>query len=118
MTVCETYVGDLDAPPFSWDGGDWNSNCPQAISTLFPPQRSHYNAAFHAFIKEHDLEFRQTDYGCWVARVTRDQIVEFIASTYEGCDDLPWVRETLPKIRQQVVGLNPTKLYALVAREF
>ena len=32
MTYCSTYIGDLAAPSFKWNGGDWNGNIPRGFN--------------------------------------------------------------------------------------
>ena len=118
MTVCSVYVGSLEDPKFKWDGGDWSGNAPRSISPSFPPMSQHYNGNFHDWVGITGVECRQTDYGAWVARVTKPQISEFITKCYKGDEDLPWVKDDLKEIREFVATLDDVRVYGLVATEW
>ena len=118
MTICDTYIGVLDSPGFSWDDGDWSGNAPAALSPLFPPEENHYHGDFHAWVKATGIECRQTDYGCWVARVTKAQLREYLAAVYGPTRDLPWVGNRLQAVEAFVGGLDDDRVYALVATEW
>jgi hypothetical protein len=118
MTICTVYVGDLNSPEFHWEGGDVNNNIPGRLSDEFPPFHEHYNVYFHAWVRRTGVECRQTDFGGWVARVTKQQILDFIAEGYAGDEELSWVVNRLPGLKAFVDGLSPEGLYALVATEF
>jgi hypothetical protein len=82
MTMCSTYIGDLDDLSFAWDGGNWNGNVPRAISRDFPPVSRPYvdaRRAFHDWVAISGVKCKQTDFEGWVAVVTRRQIEDFIA---------------------------------------
>lgn len=118
MTDCSVYVGDLEDPTFKWKGGDWNGNVPARLSPTFPPMRGSYNAVFHHWLGEKGIECEQTDFGGWVARVTKSQIIDFIAEAYRGGEDLPWVAHDLPALRRFVETLQDGHDYGLVATEW
>ncbi len=118
MTVCVVYVGDLDDPSFKWEGGDWNGNVPARLSPAFPPMTQHYNADFHAWVKAVGVKCEQTDFGAWVACVTKSQIMDFITQVYRGKEDLPWVLDRIKDLNDFVAELKCTKVYGLVATEW
>jgi len=64
------------------------------------------------------IDCKQTDYGGWVAKVNKSQIEDFIAKTYGGDGDLPWVQDRLPQLKTFVAGLDERRIYALVATEW
>ena len=118
MTSCSVYLGSLEDPKFEWSGGDWNGNTPSAIFTEFPPMGRHYNGDFHAWVNISGVECKQTDYGGWVARVTKFQIIDFVAQVYAGKEDLPWVKQPLEAVNEFVATLDEKRVYALVATEY
>ncbi len=118
MTVCVVFVGDLDDPTFKWEGGNWNGNVPARLSPEFPPMTQHYNADFHTWVKAVGVKCEQTDFGTWVACVTKAQITDFITLVYRGKEDLPWVVESLKDLKMFVAELSDTKGYGLVATEW
>ncbi len=118
MTTSIVYVGDLKDPNFRWKGGDWDGNVPARLSPEFPPMSGNYNEPFHAWVKTKGITCAQTDFGGWVARVTKSQIFEFIAEAYRGNEDLPWVKVSLPDLKQFVGTLLTEHEYGLVATEF
>lgn len=118
MTICDVYIGNLEDPKFKWDGGDWNGNTPRSLSPDFPPMSQHYNRDFKDWVAVTGVECRQTDYGAWVARVTKTQIIEFITKCYKGQEDLPWVKDDLKVLKQFVTTLDENLVYGLVATEW
>jgi hypothetical protein len=124
------YIGDLDDPQFSWDGGDWSGNIPKGIGPDFPPNRRQDYGAFHAWVELKKCDWKQTDWGANVARVTKAEILDFIEFCYR--DDpsymdpermLHWKGEAylvnqLLEVRRFVSTLDDEKLYALVACEY
>ena len=118
MTICDVYVGDLKDPKFRWKDGDWSGNVPARLSPEFPPLHPHYNAPFHAWVKANGVACEQTDFGGWVARVTKSQILEFITEAYRGNEELPWVANRLPELRRFVETLRENREYGLVATEW
>ena len=110
MTFCSTYLGDLEDPTFKWDGGDWNGNIPSSIGPIFPPEPEHYNGRFHSWVEKARVPCKQTDFDGWVARVNKQQILEYISYCY-GEDDSARLR----KLIKFVNTLDDSKIYGLVA---
>jgi hypothetical protein len=115
MTYCSTYIGDLADPAFHWDGGDWNGNIPRGISPAFPPLRTpnNYNRKFHDWVSRTKVTCKQTDYGGWVARVGKAQLLDFIQYCYGSETD-----EAVNKLIELVNSLEDAGQYALVAEEY
>jgi hypothetical protein len=83
MTYRDVYIGDLDDPNFHWDGGNWRiGNIPRRKSPFFPSVMAVPFWSLLRKIKAGELDGKQTDWGGWVARATKKQIHEFIASVY------------------------------------
>lgn len=78
----------------------------------------HYNADFHAWVKMVGVKCEQTDFGAWVACVTKVQIMDFISHVYRGKEDLPWVVDRLKDLKMFVAELSHKKDYGLVATEW
>ncbi len=117
MTICEVYVGDLKDLGFKWQGGNWNGNIPARLSPIFPPLPGNYNRAYDAWVSSEGVETRQTDFGGHVARVTKLQILEFIAASYFN-EDSSEAQAGIHDLRHFVNGLAENQLYALVATEW
>ena len=115
MIYCSTYIGDLADPSFNWDGGDWNGNIPRGISPAFPPAPTpnSYNKKFHDWVAGTKVTCKQTDYGGWVARVGKAQLLDFIRYCYGSDGD-----EAVNKLIKFVNSLEDTGQYALVAEEY
>jgi hypothetical protein len=62
-------------------------------------------------IVEGRLEGRQVDWGSWVAKAKRAEILTFVEEVY--VDD----PASLDAVRSFVEGVNPNETYALVASE-
>lgn len=118
MTVCVVYVGDLADPTFKWEGGDWNGNVPARLSPEFPPMAESYNEAFHAWVKVKGVRCEKTDFGGWVACVTKSEITEFITEVYSGSEALPGVADRLTELLAFVGTLDEDVRYGLVATEW
>lgn len=130
MTSCAVYVGDLNDPAFDWEGGSWESNIPARMSMDFPSEREHYNGIYRRWVEEKFIDCKQTDFGGWVARVTKAQIEDYLAYCYDSDPSytekrrmLEWRGkyyqvEKLIEIRAFLKGFDNQKLYALVATEF
>ncbi len=78
----------------------------------------HYNADFHAWVKAVGVKCEQTDFGAWVACVTKVQIVEFITQVYMGKESHPSVGERLKDLDNSITNLKANKTYGLVATEW
>jgi hypothetical protein len=110
MTYCSTYIGDLDHPEFKWEGGDWSGNIPPRLGPVFPPGPKHFHATFDAWVGQTGVINKQTDFDGWVARVTKPQLLEFIAFCY-GEE----VTEAVQTLIAFVNKLDETKEYGLVS---
>lgn len=130
MTQCTIYVGDLNDPRFSWNDGDWNGNTPRALTTAFPPRRRSYGFAdYFEWLKGRGIAHQQTDWGAFVAKVTRADIVAFIAFCYDSdtsyndpAQMLRWKGKAylvakLKRLKKEVRALKDDCVYGLVAME-
>lgn len=117
MTICEVYVGNLKDTGFKWEGGNWNGNIPARLSPIFPPLTGNYNRTYASWLSSVGVESRQTDFGGHVAKVTRSQILDFIASSYAN-ECAPEERERVNDVTQFVNTLLEDQFYALVATEW
>ena len=69
MTSFDLYIGDLDDPNFHWEGGGWNGNSPRGATDV------HVGVDRFTFGKfTNKINCKQTDWGCWVARLRREEI--------------------------------------------
>ena len=118
MTTTDIWIGRLEDPPFSWQGGDWNGNTPKAISPHFPPISQSKAGRYADWLKAGSIDDMQTDWGAWVAKATGAQLVQLLELVYEGDEELPWVVCDLPELKAFVKTLDPKKLYALVTAEW
>src|SRR5207237_9627937 len=120
MSFLDVYIGDLEDPSFHWDGGNWNGNVPTRLSPFFPDG----DRIRHVMLKRIDSKVydgKQTDWGGYVAKVTKQQIKDLIEEKY--CDHewykdpspMPHMLQALQKLRSFVDSLNDRKLNALVA---
>lgn len=130
MTMCRIYVGNLADPKFSWDEGDWNYNAPVALSPSFPPRsNSYFFADFFEWVKKKKVTHKQTDWGTTVARVTKAEILDFIAFCYDSDPSyndpgkmLKWegkayLVKQLQLLKKSVAALDARRTYGLVVME-
>ena len=125
MSYCDVYIGLLDDPNFSWDGGNWEGNCPRCLSPFFPPVGPAYGAWSVVIqrIEQGIYDGKQVDWGGFVARVTRFEIEKLIIELYENQSDygpdsqLPHLKKQLEELKEYVRALSTTEKYALVASE-
>jgi hypothetical protein len=123
VTIHNIYVGDLADPNFHWEGGDWNGNVPRPLGPSFP------GAGFGMYCRVMDAarsgryDGKQTDFGGWVLKVRRQQILDLIEEWY-GHDPwytdpakMPHLFQQLQDLRAFVLSLDPEATYALVAWE-
>ena len=125
MTFYETYVGDLKDEtdePFSLENGDWGGHFPSRMSILFPPEprgKSPFSIILGRVFQK-IYKGAQTDWGTWVAVVSKQDITDFLSDVY-GDEPEPLHMEHLNKqlteLREFVAGLDENKHYALVAQE-
>jgi len=101
MTSYDLFIGDLDDPNFSWEGGNWNGNSPRGATGVHVGVDL---STFHKFTSMIDaLQGKQTDWGCWVARLKKEEV--------EG------VLSDLGVTGLGVETLEDGKMYGLVALE-
>ena len=122
MSFLDVYIGDLSDPSFHWDGGNWNGNVPTRLSPFFPDGHRVRRAMLDR-IDSGSYEGKQTDWGGYVAKVTKKQIKDLIKEQY-GDDDchkdptpMPHMVQALQELRDFVDSLDEQKLHALVATE-
>jgi hypothetical protein len=108
----DVYIGDLDDPDFHRDGGDWSGNIPKRKSPFSPPTEPFWTLIEK--IRTGELEGKQTDWGGWVARVTKQEIQRFMADVFGGD---PCSRGVYTELCDFVASLDDNKQYALVASE-
>jgi len=121
MTYLDVYIGDLNDPDFKWEGSKESSNCPKRISPFFPPNtpKSVWDAVVD-LTKSDKFEGKQTDWGCFVIKMTKKQIKDFIAEFYGKNKkfDLKHLQKQMNELLNFIEGLDDKKQYALVASEF
>lgn len=117
MSFYDMYIGDLQDPTFHWEGADWNGNVPHRLSPFFPPgYSSGLKNPFWALINKIEtnaFDGKQTDWGGWVARINKDQLLAFIDQLYGDYEQ----SSSLKGLRAYVATLDPEKQCALVAAE-
>jgi len=122
VSYFDVYIGDLGDASFRWDGGDWNGNVPVPISPFFP-EGGRVWAALVDRIDDGTYDGKQTDFGGYVAKVTKQQIIQFIHEQYTNHDwyrssgPMPHMYERLQELRRFVDTLDDRKQHALVATE-
>jgi hypothetical protein len=117
MTVCEVFVGDLKDPTFKWDGGNWNGNIPARLSPIFPPLPGNYNRTYEEWVAKVGAKSKQTDFGGQVAKVTKSQIEQFVATVYRD-DDRARHTESFAELAAVIAALDDKQTYGLVATEW
>src|ERR1700674_2731718 len=86
VTYRDVYIGKLSEGPDPLDwGGDWNGNLPASESPLFPPHGADPFSQLITRIKDGRFSGKQVDWGGWVAKVSKAEILRYIAEIY--CDD-------------------------------
>lgn len=121
MSFLNVYIGDLSDPKFSWENGNWDGNIPTRTSPFFPTRTAF--SKLIDMIEEGKLEGKQTDWGGWTAKATKEQIKLFFEETSRE-----YVKQQDPKFFQHLIdnyndlvkfidNLEPDKEYALVACE-
>ena len=80
MTSFDLYIGDLDDPKFHWEGGDWNGNSPRGVTGVHVSVDRFTFDKFTNMIDEGELPGIQADWGCWVARLKREEIEAVLSS--------------------------------------
>jgi len=101
------------------DLGDWNGNLSKWLTKAFP-DRGAWSDPFFAVmrgIESGKYEGAQVDWGSWVAKMTKDQILGFIAEHY---GDEAWPPKWSAKMQallEEIRALQDSKIYGLVAYE-
>jgi hypothetical protein len=123
--LLNAYIGDLEDHNFKWTGGDWNGNVPRQLSPTLV-------GCFWAIVRAIEAgryPGKQTDFGGWVAKVTRQQLLEFVQENleplrHEADSGQPPPEgyqgahfERLQRVYAFLSTLEDGKLYALVAAE-
>lgn len=117
MTMCCVYIGDLNDSDFSWDAGNSGNNIPNRLSPDFPPASQFYNSDYHDWVKAARVDCKQTDFGGWVAKVTKDQLMDYLTKTYSNKTGLPNTEQQVTEVQDFVSQLDEHTQYALVATE-
>jgi hypothetical protein len=130
LTYYDVYIGRLDDPGFSWGSQGREGSPPRRLGPFFPPARrgsSRYpGGTFGELLNRIDegrLEGGQVDWGSWVAKASRAEILAFMDElyandpTYSPPTAFPHLLESLEELRGFVKGLDPNETYALVASE-
>src|ERR1035437_2205434 len=129
MTYRDVFIGELSdgADPLDW-GGNWNGNVPQAVSTTFPPHGGGMLGGLpfsqlQDRISSGKFQGKQVDWGGWAAKVTRQEILDFIAEVYLGDEWytdpklMPHLYQNMQTLIAYVRGLPEDRAFALVATE-
>ena len=119
MTFYDVFVAH-DDDTFKWENGNWNGNTPRNRGPWFPEK-----APFWPLIEKIEAgkyEGKQLDWGAYGAKVTKDQVVEFIQEQYGdgwmlGHLDSPHLLKQLEEVYDYVLALDPEGAYVLVALE-
>lgn len=123
MTACDVFIEDFGDAEFDWEHGGTYKSAARSSSPLFPPMRGHYHHKYHEWVKQTGVRSEKTDWGTWVAEVTKTQIGEFLEYVYgdedrcQGPDAWSGFVDALVKVRAYVETLDPEGSYALVACE-
>lgn len=112
------YIGDLQDVTFRWEGGNWNGNIPKRLSPNIWFAHD-VRLTMLSLIKEGKLIGKQTDWGSYVAKVTKKDI-ENVLSVVEvrNEDNIPLFHENpLDNVKKYLLDLNSDTEYALVTAE-
>jgi hypothetical protein len=129
ITYRDVYIGELasGSDPLDWDG-DWNGNVPKVISPWFPPTGGisfpkHPFAQLIDRISTGKFQGKQVDWGGWAAKVTKQEILDFITEVYGGDNCytdptvMPHLYEQMQTLTEYVNSLPEGGTFALVATE-
>jgi hypothetical protein len=105
----------------------WNREGPKergtVLSDFLPPCHGRHFYAIIDRIRDGTYEGRQLDWGSLGAKVSKQQVAEFVAEIYDADPiylpgtQFPWLLERLIQIRRFIADLDPERLYILVATE-
>jgi hypothetical protein len=121
--MCDAYIGYVDFDQsFQWEGGDWNGNIPKRQSPFSPGGGFR---TIKARIASGEYEGKKTDWGSWVAKVTKRQIFDFVEYIHDGGKEFvpggnygyDWQCKAYQDLVVFVDELEDGKLYYLVACE-
>jgi hypothetical protein len=126
MTMCSLYVANLSG--FDMKGGDVNGHIPPHLTSDFPPvQDNHFHGALEVWGHKRGIPVIGTDFDACVARVTKAQVLEFIAFCYDADESynvpekmLRWegkayLVEKLDKLRAEVAALPEEGEYGIAS---
>jgi hypothetical protein len=128
MTMCWMYAADMKGVPWS---DDLRSHPPRRLTEDFPwIPNGHYNAHFHEWVKAAGIEVREVAIECFVARVTKAQVLAFIEYCYGSepsynnpaqmlrSKGRPYLVVKLEKLKAQVPALDERGEYGIVAATY
>lgn len=111
----DVYIGDIADPRFSWDDGNWEGNVPRRISPFFPDGHRAYSVLVRR-IGQGMYVGKQTDWGGWVAKVSKGEIQQFLLSCL-NIDVAAQPRSEHAALVEFVRSLDEDRIYALVGAE-
>ena len=79
------YIGDLNDPEFKWEKGNWDGNIPSQLGPEFP-FGSYVSSLIIDKILKGELDGKQVDWGAYVARVDKAQLIKFTDEFYGDVD--------------------------------
>ena len=109
--MIDAYIGHFNSPGFDFYCGNYDGNIPKRQSPLLPMARGILDAMCK-MMRNAEYEARQLDWGAWGAKMTKEQLSDFINSFY-GNDEF----DELPEVRDYIQKLDADKVYLLVAYE-
>ena len=112
VSYFDVYIGFLDDSTFFWDGGNWQGNVPAMRSPFFPRGELQPFLEVVRRIDAGQYEGKRTDWGGWVAKVSKAQILTLLDELYTA----EWFK-VAADLKNFCVELDDTRLYALVAAE-
>ncbi len=126
MTFRDVYVGKLSDGPDPLDrGGTWSGNAPEREGCPDFPSHGAGDLNKYPFtqlvsrIEGGRYEGKQVDWGGWAAKVTKSDILQFVAEVYP--DDygrgFPHLRRQYDELLKCLHALSDEGSYALVAVE-
>ncbi len=115
MPFFDVYIAELDDPHFSWELGEWTRNVPRPISPFFPPANGREPLrSVIDYIKKGVFKGKQTDQNAWVARVTINELKQFLYDFYGDFNENKYHKE-IWFLYDFINKLDKSRAYALVA---
>lgn len=120
----DVYIGDLTEGSwtqrgfphaFKWEGGSWSGNVPRRLSPSLPD-----DSLFREILRRievGELIGKQTDWGGWVARASKEEISTFLDRFYENSRVSAYGGAAMLKAVRACLADLPDAEYALVACE-